>query len=194
MATEVDDEGEEIDHIARSRIQSSDESEIEAKRGRTTQAKGRNMHSVDLDESSNSSSSDSDSDENVNKGKRKTSGRVKVFPCGQCGEAFNSLCELTDHRQYCYPSPIPDIDRCIEHNICRELYLSSLRGAARSIRFTQVSGEEQAEEASSLPPPPMMPIDFFQNGRGLMDRTLAELRAGARESRVHAVLSLRMSR
>lgn len=86
----------------------------------------------------------------------------------------------------CQPLQIPPIESVTDGCVCRELYESAFKGLVRSIRFTPVNKGASAQLVD------VMPMDFIAQARPLMESTLAELRDGDTEFRVHIVLTIRM--
>ena len=102
------------------------------------------------------------------------------YRCRLCAEQFSNLQRLSAHHRSQHRLNIPSLDRVVDGCVCREMYESALRGAARTVRF-RVSDDQSGE---------ILPEDFISQARHLMERSLEEL--GGVECRVHLVLNVRM--
>ena len=140
-----------------------------------TTSANRKRPNVEIGECSNGNSSDDG-------GKRRNTWDY----CNNCCARFSTQQELKKHIRSCRPLNIPPIERIVDGCVCRELYESALNGTARSIRFTPVNRGASAEAVN------VMPLDFIEQARPLMESTLVELRESGTEMRVHIVLTIRM--
>ena len=104
------------------------------------------------------------------------------YQCRVCAQQFTTPQRLSAHHRSQHRANIPHIERLVDGCVCRELYESALRGAARTIRFRVSDSAPGGVE--------ILPEDFISQARNLMERSLEELEGV--ECRVHIVLNIRM--